>query len=123
MLAEGLPIGKSFTSQIVVHYVDARPFHLHDQMSTDLRYRVLVFTGDCLLSSQLEKIEETAAAQERLAKCYTPLEDAYDDVIDFITVSSTPHAAFEKESLPLFLVQNKWKLFCDEVSIDGVCIL
>jgi phenol 2-monooxygenase len=122
VLAEGLQIGKSFTSQIVIRHADARPFHLHDQMPTDLRFRVLIFAGDCLLSSQLEKIEEATAALEALAKRYTPSNTAYDDVIDFITVSSNPHAAYEKESLPIFLYQNKWKVFCDEVAIDGVCI-
>jgi phenol 2-monooxygenase len=122
MLAEGLPIGKSFTSQIVIRHADARPFHLHDQMPTDLRFRVLIFAGDCLLSSQLKKIEEAAAALEALAKRYTPSNAAYDDVIDFITISSNPHAVYEKESLPIFLHQNKWKVFCDEVAIDRVCI-
>lgn len=123
MLAEGLPIGKCFTSQIVVRHVDARPFHLQDQMPTDLRFRVLFFMGNCLLSSQLKAIEETAEALGALSKHYTPRNGAYDDVIDFITVSSNPHATYEKESLPFFLVQNKWKIFCDEAAIDGVCIL
>ncbi len=123
MLAEGLTIGRSFPSQIVVRHADARPFHLHDQMPTDLRFRVLIFAGDCLLSSQLKKIEEAAAALETLAQRYTPSNGAYDDTIDFITISSNPHAAYEKESLPLFLFQNKWKVFCDEVKFDGVCIL
>ncbi|CAF3056716.1 unnamed protein product, partial [Rotaria socialis] len=121
-LAKGIPIGKAFISQIVVRHADARPFHLLDQMPTDLRFRVLVFAGDCLVSSQLKKIEETATLLEALARRYTPSSAVYDDVMDFITVSSNPHAAYEKESLPLFLYQNKWKVFCDEVAIDGVCI-
>ncbi|CAF2157121.1 unnamed protein product [Rotaria magnacalcarata] len=118
-LAEGLPIGKSLMSQVVVRHVDARPFHMHDQMPTDLRFRVLIFAGDCLLPAQLAKIEEAAKALQALAKRYTPPSGNYDDVIDFITVSSNPHAEYEKESLPSFLWQNKWKLFCDEVAIDG----
>ena len=122
-LADGIVIGRSFMSQIVVRHVDARPFHLQDQMPADLRFRLLIFTGDCLDSSQLAKIEETTAALQALAKRYTPSSGSYDDVIDFITVSSNPHAAYEKESLPLFLSQNKCKIFCDEVAIDGVCIL
>ena len=122
MLAEGLPIGKSLPSQIVVRHADARPFHLHDQMPTDLRFRVLVFAGDCLAPTQLSKIEEAAAALESLAKCYTPSNAAYDDVIDFITVSSNAHTAYEKESLPFFLCQNRWKVFCDEIAADGVRI-
>jgi phenol 2-monooxygenase len=122
VLAKGLLIGKSFTSQIVVRHADARPFHLHDQMPTDLRFRVLIFSGDCLLSSQLQKTQKATVVLKALAKRYTPSNVAYDDVIDFITVSSNPHATYEKESLPLFLFQNKWKVFCDEVAIDGVCI-
>lgn len=121
-LAEGLPIGKSLMSLIVIRHVDARPFHIHDQMPTDLRFRVLIFAGNCLLSTQLAKIEETAKALQALAKRYTPSDANYDDVIDFITISSNPHAQYEKESLPFFLWQNKWKLFCDEVANDGVCI-
>jgi phenol 2-monooxygenase len=120
-LAEAIVIGKSFRSQIVVRHVDAHPFHLGDHMPTDLRFRVLIFAGDCCVSSQLKRIEEASAALEALAKRYTPSSGAYDDLIDFITVSSNPHAAYEKESLPLFLCQNKWKIFCDEVAIDGVC--
>ena len=119
-LAKGIIIGRSFTSQIVVRHVDARPFHLHDIMPTDLRFRVLIFAGDCSFASQLNKIEEISSALEVICKFYTPLPAAYDDVMDFITVSSNPHASFEKESLPLFLRGNKWKLFCDEIAIDGV---
>lgn len=122
-LAEGAVIGKSFRSQIVVRHVDARPFHIHDQMPTDLRFRIMIFTGDCRMPSQLKKISETADVLKALACRYTPSTAAYDDVIDFITVSSNPHAEFEKESLPMLLWQNKWKLFCDEVALDGVCII
>lgn len=120
VLAEGITIGKSFISQIVVRHADARPFHLHDLMPTDLRFRVLIFAGDCRLPTQLNKIAEASAALEVLAKRYTPSNSRYDDVIDCITVSSNPHATYEKESLPRFLCQNKWKVFCDEVAIDGV---
>ncbi len=119
-LARGIIIGRTLTSQIVVRHVDARPFHLHDLMPTDLRFRVLIFAGDCCLTSQLSKIEAISSALEVVSKIYTPSTAAYDDIIDFITVSSNPHATFEKESLPLFLRQNKWKLFCDEIAIDGV---
>jgi phenol 2-monooxygenase len=121
-LAEGLPIGRSFSSQIVVRHADARPFHLHDQMPSDLRFRVLIFAGDCLDPSQLKKIQETAVALETLAKRFTPASAAYDDVIDFITISSIAHHTYEKESLPFFFYQNRWKVFCDEVASDKVCI-
>lgn len=118
-LAGGLPIGKSFPSKIVVRHADARPFHFHDHMPTDLRFRILIFAGNCLDSSQLKALDETAAALQILAKRYTPSHFAYDDVLDFITVSSNPHAAYEKESLPFFLHQNRWKIFCDEIAADG----
>ena len=119
-LAAGIVIGRSFASRIVVRHADARPFHLADQMPTDLRFRILIFAGNCLEPSQLKEIKEASEALEALAKRYTPPNSAYDELIDFITISSNSHATYERESLPTFLCQNKWKIFCDEVAINGV---
>lgn len=119
-LARGVRVGGIFMSQIVVRHVDGRPFHIHDLMPINLCFRILIFAGDCTHPSKLQELQDVAIELKQFSERYTPNHGFCDYLFDFITITSNRRSDFERETLPVFLCQNKWKIFCDEVASDGV---
>ncbi|KAF2019176.1 phenol 2-monooxygenase [Aaosphaeria arxii CBS 175.79] len=56
-LATNIKLGMRFPNYKVLNQSDARPWHLQENLRSDGRFRIIVFAGDVLFSTQKSKLE------------------------------------------------------------------
>lgn len=113
-LAEGIVIGKRIPSTKVLNVSDARPWHFHELLPSNGRWRVVIFTGDITKPEQRRKLEAAGsalAAKDSFLSRFTPLGAPFDDVFEVLAVHSAP-----RHEVTVFDFPEAFR-HCDE--IDG----
>lgn len=84
---------------VLLRAMDSRPFHIHDILPSDTRFKVLVFIGDVSKPTQLEavKVFATWLAERRL------------DVerYDVVSIGAIKKKEFRYNDLPIVL-RSHW---------------
>ncbi|RYP15618.1 hypothetical protein DL765_005597 [Monosporascus sp. GIB2] len=91
-LATGLPVGMRFNSFKVLNQADARPWHFQERLKADGRFRIVLFAGDVLSSSQKARVDafcQALDAPESFLHAATPPDAAIDSVIEVLTIHSS----------------------------------
>lgn len=119
-------LGMRMPSFKVLNQSDARPWHLHELLKSDGRWRVLLFAGDIKNSAQrarVNKLGEQLAAPNSFLSRFKPAAKAIDSVIEILTIHSSPRKSCTIFDLPdIFHPYNDqvgwdyWKIFVDDES-------
>lgn len=91
-LAKNVEVGKRVPSTKVLSQADARPWHLHELLPSNGKWRLVLFVGDVSQpgpTENMNKVAEALAAPNSFLKRFTPADQRYDDVIEVLTI----HAA------------------------------
>ena len=125
-LARRIPVGMRIPSYKVLNQSDARPWHLQELLPANGTWRVIVFAGNLLDTTQRERYEDLGKALESptsFLQKYTPKSTAADSVFEILTVHSAPRAKLELLSIPAvfhpFSEEYGWdysKVFVDDAS-------
>ncbi|KAL3474928.1 thioredoxin-like protein [Aspergillus californicus] len=92
-LVPEIKFGKRIPSVKVLSQADARPWHLQERLSSNGRWRLMVFAGDVTNPSQKQKIEQLGNAlssKTSFLQRYKPAGARYDAVIEVLTVHVAP---------------------------------
>lgn len=106
--AKNIIIGQRIRPQVVLRVADARPYELHDLLTADTRFKILVFVGDTgpSQSSQNARVERLADELEAvLAQLST--DGGWARVVDLIAISSRKLADMEYTDVPP-LLRGHW---------------
>lgn len=110
----------------VLNQSDARPWHLHELLKSNGRWRIIVFPGDihnAQTRSRLEKLGEKLNAPDGFIRRYTRPSEPIDDLIEVLTVHAAPRKETTVFDLPVifrpFSPTEGWdysKILVDDVS-------
>ncbi|KAF8141461.1 FAD binding domain-containing protein [Boletus edulis] len=120
-LATNLIIGERVPPQKFLRAADAWPHELQDLLSSDFRYKVLVFTGDFDDALQLERIESMVKDMERpesFLKKYTSYM-ASNSRFDILTISKGRKEEFDFLKVPSLLRSHWSKVLIDDKDVTG----
>lgn len=82
--------------QILIRMADFIPVELHDLLPSDVRFKVLIFTGDIADNMQLSKVEALATAMSQPAS----FAKQFSMAVDVITVALENKNTVNVNSLP-----------------------
>ena len=102
-LAVEVKLGMRMPSFKVLNQSDARPWHLQELLKSNGRWRVIVFAGDILSSSQGERIQRIGTelnAPDSFIRRYTPNSQSIDSVIEVLAVHSSNRKDVDVFDLP-----------------------
>lgn len=92
-LATNIKLGMRMPSFKVLNQSDARPWHLQELLPSNGRWRLIIFAGDILNTTQAQKIhslgEKLNNPTSFIRRC-TPSIQPIDSIIECLTVHSTP---------------------------------
>ncbi|KAF4969169.1 hypothetical protein FSARC_3545 [Fusarium sarcochroum] len=91
-LATGIPVGMRFNSFKVLNQACARPYHFQERLKADGRFRVVLFAGDVLDSTQKARVETFCKQLDdpkNFLRSITPKEQKIDSVIEVLTIHSS----------------------------------
>lgn len=105
--ASGLTIGQRVLPHIFLRAADGRPFEIQDLLSSDTRFKVLVFTGNTSDPEQLLKVVDLA---EKLKEILQPYAGNVAKVFDILTFSMITKGKVTYNVIPPFLRPHwtKW---------------
>lgn len=113
-------------SHKVLSQADARPWHLHEVLPSNGRWRVVVFAGnanDNQQQAKLRKLSEAFSARNAFLDLYTPKGAKYDEVFEVLLIHNAPRASVTVLDFPEvfrpFDEIDGWdynKIFVDDVS-------
>lgn len=83
--AKSMAIGERIVPQIIVRAADGRPFELQDLLPADVRFKLLVFSGDMDDELQRAAIDRVAADLGRVLRKFVG-GDKLEDVFDVLTI-------------------------------------
>ncbi|KAI0007451.1 thioredoxin-like protein [Xylariaceae sp. FL0662B] len=125
-LASGLPVGMRFNSFKVLNQADARPWHFQEKLKADGRFRIVLFAGNISMAQKkrVETFCKALGAPESFLRAATPPGEAFDSVIEVLTIHSSKRTETEllrdfPEILHPFNKHTGWdydKVFVDDVS-------
>jgi phenol 2-monooxygenase len=127
-LAPGIRLGMRIPSHKVLNQADARPWHIQELLPSSGAWRLLVFAGDLLNKTQLERFERLGrqlGSPQSFLKRYGmgKVGDHTIPLIEVLTIHSAPRAAIELSSIPdifrPFSSEHGWdyhKIFVDDLS-------
>jgi phenol 2-monooxygenase len=101
--ASKIKLGMRMPSFKVLNQSDARPWHFQELLKSNGRWRVAIFTGNILTSSQKKKIwalGDKLAAQDSFIRKYTPAGKSISSVIEVLAVHSAPRTEADLFSFP-----------------------
>lgn len=118
-LATNIKMGMRFPSYKVLNQSDARPWHLQERLKSDGRFRLIIFAGNVLFSSQRARLDAFCSA---LSSSSTLRSHLYKD-IDILTCHSAKRTETEllrdfPEVLHPFDKRTGWDY--DSVYVDDV---
>lgn len=121
-----ITIGMRIPSVKVLSQADARPWHLHELLPSNGKWRIALFPGDVSQTAQQQKLDALTAplaASTSFLRRFTPRDARYDDVFEVLTVHAAPRtdkAIFDfAEILRPFHEVDGWdyhKIFVDDQS-------
>jgi phenol 2-monooxygenase len=120
-LASNIPVGQRFNSFKVLNQSDARPWHMHELMKSDGRWRIIVFAGDVRDKAQMERVNKFAAhldGENSFVSKYTPKDRKRNGLFHVLTVHSAPRVEVELHDFPKALRPDHdyWSVYVDDVS-------
>jgi len=129
-LAKNLVVGMRFPSTQVVRHSDAKAMQLVKALPADGRWRIVIFAGDILKTSEAKKLTELASflgSPEGPVRKYTPSDADIDSCFEPIVVLSGPRIQIEQDQIPEYFwpVTGKWrmrdlhKIFVDDESYNS----
>ncbi|KAM3459852.1 hypothetical protein NHJ6243_006484 [Beauveria neobassiana] len=95
-LAPGLTVGMRIPSFKVLSQADARPWHLHELLPSNGRWRVLVFPGNVqkpAQAAQLDAVAQDFDAAHSFISRFTPADGPIDAVFDIFAVHKAKRTA------------------------------
>ncbi|KAM3539273.1 hypothetical protein ARSEF1564_007806 [Beauveria bassiana] len=95
-LAPGLTVGMRIPSFKVLSQADARPWHLHELLPSNGRWRVLVFPGNVQSPAQAAQLNAVATdfdAAHSFISRFTPADGPVDAVFDIFAVHKAKRTA------------------------------
>ncbi|KAG8405465.1 hypothetical protein J3458_022119 [Metarhizium acridum] len=124
--AANVIVGKRIPSVKVLNQSDARPWHLHELLPSNGRWRVLVFPGDVTKDEQRQRLTQVAAAfddKKSFLQRHTPIGARHDSVFEVLTIHRAPRTSVTIFDFPRVLrpydETEGWsydKIFVDDVS-------
>jgi phenol 2-monooxygenase len=125
-VAPNVILGKRIPSVKVLSQADARPWHLHELLPSNGRWRVLVFPGDVTNDEQHRKLSQVASTfgdGDSFLQRFTPKGARYDQVFEVVAIHSAKRAQVTIFDFPEVFRQydenDGWdydKIFVDDVS-------
>nr|ABK64179.1 phenol hydroxylase [Candida tropicalis] len=116
-LAPKIPIGRRLYSVKMISQADGRPIHIADRLSSDGRFRVLIFPGDIKQYPNnleiLHSFQDLLDDSKNFLKKFTPLNAFQDSVIDIITIHNNNRHEVEIFDFPNFTHPLDYKHRCD----------
>ena len=126
-LTSNIKLGMRMPSFKVLNQADARPWHFQELLTSNGRWRIVVFAGDVSDSSQMERVQKLgrslSSPKSSFIARFTPRGRPIDSVIEILTVHSAPRAAVELHDFPdIFRPYSDrdgwdyWKIYVDDQS-------
>jgi phenol 2-monooxygenase (NADPH) len=125
VLAQNIKLGMRIPSHKVLNQSDGRPWHLHERLPSDGRFRLVVFAGNIRSSTQMARyaaLGKVLSSPSSFLHRFTPKNAKIDSVIEVLTVHSAPRHDIELLDLPEifhpFDEKTGWDY--DKVFVDGM---
>ena len=108
-LATNLIIGERIPPQVFIRGADGRAFELQDLLPADVRYKVLVFTGDLDDSLQQERVDSLVKDLQKPESFFTRYASngSSDSRFDIMTISKGKKELFNFMKVPS-LLRSHW---------------
>ncbi len=125
-LAGNIKMGMRFPSFQVLNQSDARPWQFQQFLTSNGRFRIILFAGNILKDAQMKRVQQfgmSLAAPDSFLQRFTPPAQKIDSVIEVLTLHSAPRTKVELLDLHdifhPFDDKKGWdynKVFVDDVS-------
>ncbi|KAK4547105.1 hypothetical protein LTR36_001326 [Oleoguttula mirabilis] len=102
-LATDIKLGMRMPSFKVLNQSDARPWHFQELLKSNGRWRLVVFAGRVLDSSQAERIQRLGEQLDNpssFIRRYTPNSQPIDSVIEVLVIHSSPRKEVDIFNFP-----------------------
>ncbi|KAF2468923.1 phenol 2-monooxygenase-like protein [Lindgomyces ingoldianus] len=111
-VARGIVVGMRFPSAQVVRFCDCKAMQLMRGLTSDGRWRILVFAGDITVERDRKRLEELADFLARMTWGYTLPTADIDSLIEPVLVLRTKFAETEQERIHGYFwpVTGKWRM-------------
>lgn len=97
-VAKNIKMGMRFPSFQVLNQSDARPWQFQQFLTSDGRFRIVVFAGNILDAAQMKRVQEFGSSLDSpksFLHRFTPTGKKIDSVIEVLTVHSAPRTKVE----------------------------
>jgi phenol 2-monooxygenase len=87
-LAPNLVVGQRVPPQVILRAADSRPYEIQDLLTSDTRFKILVFCGDMREGSQRQRLDEMAlklAGNDGVLQSFSRGEH-WSAVFDIVTI-------------------------------------
>jgi len=114
-----LEIGKRLPPQVIVRAADSRPYEIQDLLPSDIRYKILVFSGNSTDEGRQGVLDELAtklAGENGVLHKFGKKEDMFD----VIAISTATKDTIDYTDIPILLRTHWSKVFIDDLEIKGV---
>ncbi|RFU79417.1 phenol 2-monooxygenase [Trichoderma arundinaceum] len=125
-LCGGITVGMRIPSHKILSQADARPWHLHEVLPSNGRWRVVIFAGntnDKQQRAKLWKLSEAFDDRNSFLGLYTPKGARYDELFEVLLIHNAPRISATVLDFPeIFRPFDEvygWdynKIFVDDVS-------
>ena len=125
-LAKNIKLGMRFPSFQVLNQSDARPWQFQQFLTSNGRFRIILFAGNVLDAAQMKRVQQlgsTLAAPDSFLHRFTRPGKKIDSVIEVLTLHSAPRTKVEMldlhEIYHPFDEKTGWdynKVFVDDIS-------
>ena len=125
-LAKNIKLGMRFPSFQVLNQSDARPWQFQQFLTSDGRFRIILFAGNILDAAQMKRVQQFGSSLDSpnsFLHRFTPTGKKIDSVIEVLTLHSAPRTQMElldlHEIFHPFDEKKGWdynKVFVDDIS-------
>jgi len=125
-LAKNIKMGMRFPSFQVLNQSDARPWQFQQFLTSDGRFRIILFAGNILDAAQMKRVQQFGSSLDgpnSFLHRFTPTGKKIDSVIEVFTLHSAPRTKVElldlHEIFHPFDEKKGWdynKVFVDDIS-------
>lgn len=117
-VASNCKVGMRFKSHQVVRHSEGLPIHIGDFLTSDLRFRILLFAGNATSSAQMKRIRAFADyldGEGSVISKYTAEGEGRDALIETITIHANSRDEVEMADFPsaLFPPYDYNKIYAD----------
>ncbi|KAF8511810.1 FAD binding domain-containing protein [Hysterangium stoloniferum] len=116
--ASNLPIGERMIPQVLIRAADGRSYELQDLLPADVRFKLLIFTGNTRDKAQLDKLHTLAGALEPTLLKYVQGEKI-ENMFEILSISTASKEDVEYTVLPKIMRHHWSKVFVDQKEVHG----